>query len=76
MKPETSTATIIDQDRLATWEEIRLATAETPGRIFESCYTMGTHCDIDFEQGGTIRYPAQDFEFFAYLSELEAGDAN
>jgi hypothetical protein len=69
MKPEQMNVTT--QDRLATWEEVRRATWATPDRVLEHCFTNGTHCEIDSELGGIIRYPAEEFEFFAYLSENE-----
>jgi hypothetical protein len=59
------------QDRPATWEEIRRATSYTPDRIVELCYTQGSYCDVDSDLGGVIRYPAEEFEFFAYLSEMD-----
>jgi hypothetical protein len=74
MKPDTTI--IATQDRLATWEEIRRATSFTPDRVLELCYTKGTHCEIDSESGGTIRYPAEEFEFFAYLSEMQNSAVN
>ena len=74
MKPDT--AIIAAQDRLATWEEIRRATSLTPDRVLELCYTQGSHCEIDSELGGTIRYPAEEFEFFAYLSEMHSSAVN
>jgi hypothetical protein len=61
----------IAQDRPATWEEVRRATSLTPDSIVEHCYTNGTHCEIDSESGGTIRFRADEFEFFAFLSEME-----
>jgi hypothetical protein len=70
--PEVLTA----QDRPATWEEVRRATSSTPGRVLELCYTSGSHCEIDSESGGTIRYPAEEFEFFAYLSEMDVATVN
>lgn len=74
MKPES--VSLKAQDRLATWEEIRCATSSTPDRVLELCYTAGTHCEIDSESGGTIRYLAKEFEFFAYLSESEDPSVN
>ncbi len=74
MKPEP--AILAAQDRLATWEEIRRATSSTPDRVLELCYTEGTHCEIDSELGVTIRYPAEEFEFFAYLSEMQGSAVN
>jgi hypothetical protein len=74
MKPESVIK--ISQDRLATWEEIQRATSSSPDRVLELCYTQGTHCEIDSELGGTIRYPAEEFEFFAYLSEMHSSAVN
>ncbi len=74
MKPEPAILTA--QDRPATWEEIRRATSSTPDRVLELCYTDRTHCEIDSELGGTIRYPAEEFEFFAYLSDMQSSPVN
>jgi len=74
MKPEPILAT--SQDRLATWEEIKRATSSTPDRVLELCYTKGTYCEVDSDLGGVIRYPAEEFEFFAYLSETDDSSAN
>jgi hypothetical protein len=74
MKPEP--AILNAHDRLATWDEIRRATSYTPDRVLELCYTRGTHCEIDSESGGIIRYPAEEFEFFAYLSEMHGSAVN
>ena len=74
MKPESVILTT--QDRLATWEEIQRATSFSPDRALELCYTKGTHCEIDSEWGGTIRYPAEEFEFFACLSEMHGSAVN
>jgi hypothetical protein len=74
MKPEKIiTAT---QDRLATWEEVRRATSLTPDRILELCYTKGSYCEVDSDAGGIVRYPAEEFEFFAYLSETDEASVN
>ncbi len=54
MKPELAILTA--HDRLATWEEIRRATSYTPDRVLELCYTQGTHCEIDSDSGGIIRF--------------------
>jgi len=74
MKPETLVR--IEQDRLATWEEISRATMTTPDRIMEQFYKNGTHFEADSEWGVKIRYPAQEFDFFSYLSEMKNADAN
>jgi hypothetical protein len=64
------------QDRPATWEEIRRATSSTPDHVVELCYTQGDYCDVDSDLGGVIRYPAEEFEFFAYLSEMDDATSN
>jgi hypothetical protein len=74
MKPDPAIVTA--QDRPATWEEVRRATSYTPDRVLELCYTKGTHCEIDSESGGTIRYPSEEFEFFAYLSDMHDSAVN
>ena len=74
MKPEPVILTA--QDRVATWEEIRRATSSSPDRVLELCCTKGTHCEIDSELGGTIRYTAEEFEFYACLSEMQGSALN
>jgi hypothetical protein len=74
MKSEPLKATT--QDRLATWEEIRHATSSAPDRLLELWQTSGTYCEVDSDLGGIIRYPAEEFEFFAYLSEMDDTSAN
>jgi hypothetical protein len=74
MKPETMNITT--QDRLATYEEIRRATSSTQDRVLEFCHTQGNYCEMDSDLGGIIRYPAEEFEFFAYLSEMDESVAN
>lgn len=74
MKAEPIKAT--SQDRLATWEEVQRATSYTPDRVLELCYTKGTYCEVDSDLGGVVRYPAEEFEFFAFLTELEDCSAN
>jgi hypothetical protein len=68
---KTEPFNLLAQDRPATWEEIRRATSLTPDSVVENCYTHGTHCEIDSESGGTIRFRADEFEFFAFLCEKE-----
>jgi hypothetical protein len=74
MKAEQIKATT--QDRLATWDEIQRATSCTPDRMVELCCANGTYCEVDSDLGGIIRYPAEEFEFFAYLSEMDDSSAN
>jgi hypothetical protein len=74
MKPETMNKTT--HDRLATCEEIRKATSSTEDRVIELCHIQGNYCQMDSDLGGIIRYPAEEFEFFAYLSEMDESLAN
>lgn len=74
MKPESIIATA--QDRPATWEEVRRATSSTPDRVLEHCCTQGNYCEVDSDFSGIIRYPSEEFEFFAYLSEMDETSAN
>jgi hypothetical protein len=74
MKPETMKTTT--QDRLATYEEVRRATSSTQDRVLELCQIQGDYCQMDSDLGGIIRYPAEEFEFFAYLSEMDESIAN
>jgi hypothetical protein len=73
---EPDPAILTAQDRVATWEEVRCATSSWPDRVLELCYTKGTHCEIPSELGGTIRYSAEEFEFFACLSDMEGSAVN
>lgn len=74
MKPETMDKTT--HDRLATCEEVRRATSTTEDRVLELCHMQGNYCQMDSDLGGIIRYPAEEFEFFAYLSEMDESIAN
>jgi len=74
MKPERTKAHA--QDRVATSEEIRRAVSGTPDLVLENCYAKGTYCEVDSDLGGIIRYAAEEFEFFAYLSEMEDSVVN
>lgn len=74
MKPETMNKTT--HDRLATYDEIRRATSSTEDRVIELCHVQGNFCQMDSDLGGIIRYPAEEFEFFAYLSEMDESLAN
>ena len=74
MKTETMNTTT--QDRLATYEEVRRATSSTQERVLELCHIQGNYCQMDSDLGGIIRYPAEEFEFFAYLSEMDESVPN
>jgi hypothetical protein len=64
------------QDRLATYEEIRCASTSSQERVLELCQAQGSYCQMDSDLGGIIRYPAEEFEFFAYLSEMDESIPN
>jgi hypothetical protein len=74
MKPETMKITT--HDRLATGEEVRHATSSTNDRVLEFCHAQGNYCEMGSDLGGIIRYPAEEFEFFAYLSEMDESAPN
>jgi hypothetical protein len=64
------------QDRLATHEEICRATASTQDRVVDLFNVQGNYCEMSSDLGGIIRYPAEEFEFFACLSEMDESMAN
>ena len=74
MKPETMNT--MAQDRLATCEEVRRATSSTQDRVLELCHATGNYCQMDSDLGGIIRYSAEEFELFAYLSEVDESVSN
>ena len=74
MKPETMKITT--HDRLATGEEVRSAISSTQDRVIDFFHTRGNYCEMDSDLGGIIRYPAEEFEFFAYLTEMDEGLQN
>jgi hypothetical protein len=73
---KTETMSKATQDRLATYEEVRRATSSTEGRVLELCHSEGNYCETDSDLGGIIRYPAEEFEFFVCLSEMDESIAN
>ncbi len=44
--------------------------------MLEHCHAQGNYCQMDSDLGGIIRYPAEEFEFFAYLSEMDESIPN
>jgi hypothetical protein len=74
MKPETMSKTT--HDRLATCEEVRHATSSAEDSVLKLCQIQGNYCQMDSDLGGIIRYPTEEFEFFAYLSEMDESVAN
>jgi hypothetical protein len=76
---KTDTMETMVQDRLATCEEVRSAissTHSTHERMLEFCQFQGNYCQMDSDLGGIIRYPAEEFEFLAFLSDLDETVAN
>jgi hypothetical protein len=73
---KTETMKTMTQDRLATCEEIRNASSSTQDRLFELSHIHGNYCQMDSDLGGIIRYPAEEFELFAFLSETDESAAN
>ena len=74
MKSETMMITT--QDRLATLDEVRRATTSTENCVLEFCHAQGNYCEMGSDLGGIIRYPTEEFEFFAYLSEMDESAPN
>ena len=73
---KTDTMELKTQDRLATCEEVRRPNASTEERVLGSWHTQGNYCEMDSDFGGVIRYPAEEFEFLAYLSDMDEAGAN
>ena len=48
----------------------------TQERVLEFCHFQGNYCEMDSDLGGIIRYPAEEFEFFACLSEMDESVEN
>ncbi|HWX38299.1 MAG TPA: hypothetical protein VNY09_03600 [Candidatus Sulfotelmatobacter sp.] len=69
MKPET--LEITTEDRLATGDEVRRAVSFSNERLLELCRRQGNYCHTDSDLGGIVRYPAEELEFFSYLSEAD-----
>jgi len=74
MKPVTINPST--QDRMATCEEIRRASTSQHERMLDLCQTQGNYCQMDSDLGGIVRYPTEEFEFFAYLSEMDESIPN
>lgn len=73
---KTEMVDVTTQDRPATLEEVRRAISSSQGNLLELCHTRGNYCEMDSDLGGVIRYPQEEFEFFAYLSEMDESVAN
>ena len=74
MKQDTMNFT--NHDRVATCEEVRCASSSTQDRVLEFCQSGGNYCQMGSDLGGIIRYPAEEFEFLAFLSEMDESVAN
>lgn len=64
------------QDRLATREEIRRAISFSSEDLLELCRRQGNFLQIDSDSGGVVSYPAEELEFFSYLSEADDSVTN
>jgi len=73
---KTATMKATTQDRLATLDEVRSATSSTQDCVLEFCNSLGNYREMDSDFAGIIRYPAEEFEFFAYLSEMDDNVTN
>ena len=73
---KTDTTKIMTQDRVATCEEVRRASSSSQDRVLDLCQSPGDYCQMDSDLGGIIRYPAEEFEFFALLSDMDESAAN
>jgi hypothetical protein len=69
MKPELMEMTT--DDRLATGEEVRRAVTSSSERLLELCQVQGDYCQMASDFAGIIRYPAEELEFFSYLSDTD-----
>ena len=76
MKHESMKMKVTTDDRLATLEEVRLATSTSAEAVYDLRHTQGNYCEVSFDLGGIIRYPAEELEFFSLLSESDEGVAN
>ena len=59
------------EDRLATREEIQRAISFSSEHLLDVCQRQGDYCQIDSDFAGVIRYPADELEFFSYLSDAD-----
>jgi len=69
MKSET--LEVQAEDRLATREEIQRAVSFSSESLLELCHRQGNYCQIDSDFAGIVQYPAEELEFFSYLSEAD-----
>jgi len=74
MKPELAILTA--HDRLATWTRFGARRSDTPDRVLELAIRKERTVKLIPSWGASIRYPAEEFEFFAYLSEMQGSAVN
>ena len=74
MKPKLMEITT--HDRLATGEEVRRAVTSTNEHLLELCQIQGNYCQMDSDFAGIIRYPAEELEFFSFLSDTDDASIN
>ncbi len=71
MKREAQVLSITTEDRLATREEVQRAVSFSNEHLLELCRRQGNYCQTESDTGGVVRYPAEELEFFSYLSEAD-----
>ncbi len=71
MKREAQVLSITTEDRLATREEVQRAVSFSNEHLLELCQRQGNYCQTESDTGGVVRYPAEELEFFSYLSEAD-----
>ena len=71
MKREAQVLAITTEDRLATREEVQRAVSFSNEHVLELCSREGNYCQTDSDLGGVVRYPADELEFFSYLSDAD-----
>lgn len=71
MKQELQLHPITTEDRLATREEVQRAVSFSNEHLLELCQRQGNYCQTDSDLGGVVRYPADELEFFSYLSDAD-----
>ena len=69
------TLEITTEDRLATGEEVRRAVSFSNERLLQ-LRRQGNYCQTDSDFAGIIRYPAEELEFFSYLSDADESVIN
>jgi hypothetical protein len=63
-------------DRLATWNEVRVAMSVTSTGAFELRCTCDGYCEIQSDLHGWVRIRNEDMECWAWPEEIPESDAN